>query len=132
MSRWYGQPTCDDRVKRLVPRGRPCDNARMADQRQQTSPPSTRRSPGQRAPGQPPTPPSWRVTPAPDGRGRQQQPQPPRGPSARWLLLLLAVGLLALNLYISSQALQPAARVSVTFTSFWNQLESGNVKSISS
>ena len=48
------------------------------------------------------------------------------------MLLALAVGLLALNLYISSQALQPAARVSVTFTSFWNQLESGNVKSISS
>ncbi len=48
------------------------------------------------------------------------------------MLLLLAVGLLALNLWISSQALQPASRVSVTFTSFWNQLEHGNVKSISS
>jgi cell division protease FtsH len=72
------------------------------------------------------------VTPAPDGRGRQPQQQPPRGPSARWLLLLVAVGLLALNLWISSQALQPSPRVQITFSSFYNQLNKGNVSSISS
>jgi cell division protease FtsH len=73
------------------------------------------------------------VTPAPDGRGRQPQQQPPRGPSARWLLLLLAVGLLALNLWISSQALQPSPRVQIPYSpTFTNQVQQGNVSSISS
>ncbi len=104
----------------------------MPDQHPRTSSPPSRRPPGQGTRGQPPTPPAWRVTPAPDGRGRQPQPRPPRSPNARWLLLLLAVGLLALNLWISSQALQPASRVSVTFSTFYDQLNHGNVSSISS
>jgi cell division protease FtsH len=105
----------------------------MADQHTRSSSPPTRRPPAQGTRRAPPTPPTWRVTPAPDGRGRQPQPQPPRGPSARWLLLLLAVGLLALNLWISSQALQPAARVQIPyFPTFINQVKDGNVSSISS
>jgi cell division protease FtsH len=105
----------------------------MPDQHPRTSSPPSRRPPGQGTRGQPPTPPAWRVTPAPDGRGRQPQRQPPRGPSARWLLLLLAVGLLALNLWISSQALQPAARVQIPYyPTFINQVKAGNVSSISS
>jgi cell division protease FtsH len=74
------------------------------------------------------------VTPAPDGRGRQpDQQQPPRGPSARWLLLLLAVGLLALNLYVSSRALQPSPRVRIPYSpTFVNQVNAGNVSAISS
>src|SRR5438477_896695 len=105
----------------------------MADQRQQSSPPATRRPSGRRAPGQPPTPPSWRVTPAPDGRGRQPQQPSPRGPSARWMLLLLAIGLLALNLWISSQALQPSPRIQIPYSpTFIAQVNEGNVSSISS
>ncbi len=88
-------------------------------------------SPGGR---RPPTPPGWRVTPAPDGRGRQpDQQQPPRGPNARWLLLLLAVGLLAVNLYVSSRALQPSPRVEIPYLpTFYTQLSQGNVSSITS
>src|SRR5689334_504197 len=105
----------------------------MAEQRQQSSPPSTRRPAGQRGAAQPPTPPAWRVTPAPDGRGQQPQQRPPRGPNTRWLLLILAVGLLALNLWISSQALQPQGRVQVPYyPTFINQVNAGNVGSISS
>jgi cell division protease FtsH len=49
------------------------------------------------------------------------------------MLLLLAIGLLALNLWISSQALQPAARVQIPyFPTFVNEVKSGNVSSISS
>ncbi len=99
----------------------------------------TRRSPTptQRptAPGgrQPPTPPGWRVTPAPDGRGQRAGATPPRGPSARWLLLLLALGLLALNLYVSSQALQPSPRVQIPYyPTFINEVTAGNVSSITS
>jgi cell division protease FtsH len=75
------------------------------------------------------------VTPAPDGRGRRQPPgQPPRsGLSTRWLVALLIVGLLALNLWISSQALQPAARVQIPYSpTFVQQVNGGNVSQISS
>jgi cell division protease FtsH len=47
--------------------------------------------------------------------------------------VVLVLGLLGLNLWISSQALQPSARVSVPFyPTFINQVDSGNVASISS
>jgi cell division protease FtsH len=73
------------------------------------------------------------VTPAPDGRGGQPNQQPPRGPSARWLLLLLAAGLLALNLYVSSRALQPSPRVQIPYSpTFLKQVDADNVGSISS
>ena len=49
------------------------------------------------------------------------------------MLLLLAVGLLALNLWISSQALQPSPRVQIPYSpTFINQVNAGNVSSISS
>jgi cell division protease FtsH len=104
----------------------------MADPspRRAPTPPQRPTAPGGR---QPPSPPGWRVTPAPDGRGRQPDQQPPRGPSARWLLLLLAVGLLALNLYVSSRALQPSPRVQIPYSpTFVDQVNAGNVSSISS
>src|SRR5215471_18323616 len=74
--------------------------------------------------GRPPSPPphqGWRVTPAPDGRGRtpQQQPGGRRPNSARNQRLVLAaivVGLLALNLWISSQALKPNPRVVIPYS----------------
>jgi cell division protease FtsH len=77
----------------------------------------------------------WRVTPAPDGRGgaQGQGSGPPRRPNPRWMVVLIVLGLLALNLYISSQALQPAARVQIPYSpNFLAQVENNNVDSISS
>ena len=49
------------------------------------------------------------------------------------MLLALAVGLLALNLWISSQALQPSPRVQIPYSpTFLSQVNGGNVSSISS
>jgi cell division protease FtsH len=79
-------------------------------------------------------PPGWRITPAPDGRGQQAQ-TPPRPPTRgrAWLIALLVVGLLALNLWISSQALQPNARVRIPYSpTFLNQVKNNNVSEIAS
>ena len=49
------------------------------------------------------------------------------------MLLLLAIGLLALNLWISSQALQPSPRIQIPYSpTFIAQVNEGNVSSISS
>ncbi len=119
----------------------------MDDQSPPTQEPS-RRDAGQRdgsrrqptgAPRQPGGPagrpglPGWRVTPAPDGRGSTTPPSTPRGPNPRWLVVLIVVGLLALNLWISSQALQPAARVQIPYSpTFYKEVQTDNVLSISS
>jgi cell division protease FtsH len=88
------------------------------------SPGSPNRGPGQAG---------WRVTPAPDGRGGNQGGTPSRGPNPRWLIVLIVLGLLALNLYISSQALKPAARVQIPYSpTFLHQVETSNVNAISS
>jgi cell division protease FtsH len=72
------------------------------------------------------------VTPAPDGRGGQKPPPPPRI-NPRWLALGLVVGLLALNLWISSQALSPSSRVRIPFSpTFLAQVQNNNVASITS
>ncbi len=75
------------------------------------------------------------MTPAPDGRGRQgPTPNGPKAPkNTRWLVVLLIVGLLALNLWISSQALQPSSRVRIPYSpTFLTQVKDNNVKEISS
>src|SRR5581483_504714 len=98
----------------------------MADEPARRSAPPSR-------PGSPPgsRPPGWKVTPAPDGRGHQ--PPSPSGPNARWLVVLLVIGLLALNLWISSQALKPNARVRIPYSpTFLAQVQGGNVSQISS
>ncbi|MEO6856997.1 MAG: ATP-dependent zinc metalloprotease FtsH [Solirubrobacteraceae bacterium] len=74
------------------------------------------------------------MTPAPDGRGAPtpggQTPSPNR---TRWWIAGVVVVLLALNLYISSQALQPNAPVRVPYSpTFLNQVKAGNVKQINS
>jgi cell division protease FtsH len=72
------------------------------------------------------------VTPAPDGRGRRATDQKPSRPNPRWIVAALIVGLLALNLWISSQALSPNARVRVPyFPTFITQVRDNNVSSIS-
>jgi cell division protease FtsH len=85
-----------------------------------------------------PTPPSpplpgWKVTPAPDGRG--QKPNPPKRTrrTSRWWIVGLVVVLLGLNLWISSQALKPNARVRIPYSpTFLTQVQNNNVKEISS
>ncbi len=77
--------------------------------------------------------PGWRVTPAPkDGRPqRQGSPRPPGRPSGRWLAAALIVGLLILNVWISSQALKPAARVPIPYyPTFLEQVQRGNVSDV--
>jgi cell division protease FtsH len=102
----------------------------MADQ------PSRRSTPPQRGRAQPPAPgqQGWRVTPAPDGRGTPQKPRPPAPPRSRWwVAAAVVVCLLALNLWISSQALSPNAPVRIPYSpTFLSQVQSGNVKEISS
>ncbi|HZU61275.1 MAG TPA: ATP-dependent zinc metalloprotease FtsH [Solirubrobacteraceae bacterium] len=95
------------------------------------------RSPAREAPkrgGRPGGLPGWRVTPAPDGRGTPKPPDQRQRPrNSRWLIVLVVVGLLALNLWISSQALQPNPRVAIPFyPTFIRQVENNSVKDISS
>jgi cell division protease FtsH len=100
----------------------------MAEQprRPQTSP--RLRPPG--GPSQQPQP-GWRVTPAPDGRGRPAKP--PSGPNIRWIAVLLVVGLIALNFWISSEALSPSPRVRIPYSpTFLTQANDNNLQSISS
>jgi cell division protease FtsH len=93
---------------------------RNAPQRERPKPPS-------------PSPPGWKVTPAPDGRGpKPNLPQRPRR-NSRWWIVGLVVVLLGLNLWISSQALKPNARVRIPYSpTFLSQVQNNNVKEISS
>jgi cell division protease FtsH len=78
--------------------------------------------------------PGWRVTPAPDGRGAQHDGgQPPKRSRSRWWIAGFVVALLALNLWISSQALKPNSPIRVPYSpTFLTQVKDGNVKEISS
>jgi cell division protease FtsH len=94
-----------------------------------------RRSTQPRGRPKPPAPgtPGWRVTPAPDGRGARQPAKRPNAPRSRWWIAVLVVGLLAINLWISSQALEPNAAVRIPYSpTFLTQVQSGNVGAISS
>jgi cell division protease FtsH len=96
--------------------------------------PRRRESSPRLRPGGPsqPQPPGWRVTPAPDGRGGRPA-KPPSGPNIRWLAVVLVVALIALNFWISSQALSPSPRVRIPYSpTFLTQAEDNNIQSISS
>jgi cell division protease FtsH len=97
-------------------------------QAQRDAPPRDRKKP--------PTPslPGWRVTPAPDGRGGQKPDgrQPPRR-NSRWLIVILVLALFGVNLYVSSQALKPNARIRIPYSpTFLSQVKNDNVQEISS
>ena len=80
-----------------------------------------------------PQAPWWRVTPAPDGRGGQEPTSKRKGPNPRWLVVLLVLGFLALNLWISGQALAPNPRVRIPYSpTFLSEVQRGNVNQISS
>jgi hypothetical protein len=75
----------------------------------------------------------WRVDPAPDGRGTpppQKRASPWR--SLVWFVVFLLT-LLTVNTYLASQIQRPEERVRITYSPmFLDQVEAGNVKSISS
>jgi cell division protease FtsH len=88
-------------------------------------------SPRLRPGGTPPQQPGWRVTPAPDGRGKPVKP--PSGPNIRWIAVVLVIALIALNFWVSSEALSPSPRVHVPYSpTFLAQAQDNNVASISS
>jgi cell division protease FtsH len=103
----------------------------MADQ-----PP--RRPTQQRGRAQPPAPgqQGWRVTPAPDGRGAGAggQQRPPSPSRSRWWIAAGVVALLlAINLWISSRALEPNAPIRIPYSpTFLNEVQAKNVSTISS
>jgi cell division protease FtsH len=100
----------------------------MADDQPRRSAP-TRTRPG----SAPPTPPSWRVTPAPDGRGRSPGSPKPSRPNGRWLIIGLVLAVLILNVWVSSNALSPTSRVRVPYSpTFLTAVTDGNVQSIDS
>jgi cell division protease FtsH len=78
--------------------------------------------------------PSWRVEGArssPEGGQRQPTPRP-RLPGGRWFLVIL-LGMLALNWVISDLLLGgPPARIQVSYTLFLEELDKGNVATITS
>jgi cell division protease FtsH len=78
--------------------------------------------------------PSWRVEPAPDGRGAPPKPKPPIMPKRRrGTFLAFIVGLLALNLVLALVTGGPASSTRVPYTPFFlNEVKAGNVKEISS
>jgi cell division protease FtsH len=96
----------------------------------------TQRDAPPRGRGKPPAPPQpgWRVTPAPDGRGgRQPGERPPPSRNPRVWIVALVIALFAINLWVSSQALKPNARVRIPYSpTFLAQVKSDNVKEISS
>jgi cell division protease FtsH len=101
----------------------------MAEQRRRPQSSPRLRPPG--GPSQQQPQPGWRVTPAPDGRGRPAKP--PSGPNIRWIAVLLVVGLIALNFWISSRALSPSPRVRIPYSpTFLTEANENNIQSISS
>jgi cell division protease FtsH len=87
--------------------------------------------PGSNPPGKP-APRNWRVTPAPNaGQQRSSMRGGPRNPqNQRILLAAIVIGLLAINLWISSSALSPD-RISIPYSpNFINQVDVGNVSTL--
>jgi cell division protease FtsH len=78
-------------------------------------------------------PPGWRVEGMPDDDGKGDEPDSPLGrmPGGRnfWIIALV---LLALNFFITDLLLGPPERVLVPYTFFIEQLDAGNVESITS
>ena len=74
------------------------------------------------------------MTPAPDGRGASQQGRPPTPSRSRWWIVAgIVVFLLAINLWISSQALKPNAPIRIPYSpTFLNEVQAKNVTTISS
>ena len=98
--------------------------------------PPSRRPTQQRGRAQPPAPgqQGWRVTPAPDGRGAAPGQRPPTPSRSRWWIAAgIIVFLLAINLWVSSQALKPNPPVRIPYSpKFLDEVQAKNVKLVSS
>jgi cell division protease FtsH len=79
-------------------------------------------------------PPSWRVEPAPDGRGAPPQKPPPMVPrNRRGTFLGILVALLAVNFILALATSKPTERTRVPYQPFFvEQVQKGNVQEISS
>jgi cell division protease FtsH len=98
-----------------------------------TSPASSSNSPERPAPRDV-KPPSWRVEPAPDGRGAPPEKRPPIMPrQRRGTFIGVLIGLLAINLILALVTSQPTQRTRVPYQPFFlEQVRAGNVQEISS
>ena len=78
--------------------------------------------------------PSWRVEPAPDGRGAPPEQRPPLMPrNRRGTFIGVLVALLALNFILAIATGGPATRTRIPYEPFFiDQLRASNVKEISS
>jgi cell division protease FtsH len=78
--------------------------------------------------------PSWRVEPAPDGRGAPPAPRPPLMPrNRRGTFIGVLVALLALNFILALVTGSPEQRTRIPYEPFFvDQLRASNVKEISS
>ena len=74
------------------------------------------------------------MTPAPDGRGAGPQQRPPSPSRSRWWVVGgIVVFLLAINLWVSSQALKPNPPIAIPYSpQFLDQVDAKNVDAISS
>ncbi|MGH2915863.1 MAG: ATP-dependent zinc metalloprotease FtsH [Solirubrobacteraceae bacterium] len=100
---------------------------------QPTRRPTQRRSRVPPGRAQPPAPGThgWRVTPAPDGRGSGKSPTPPRSRRSRWWIPVVVIGLLAINLWVSSRALQQPGPIKIPYyPTFIDQVSGHNVKKV--
>jgi cell division protease FtsH len=98
----------------------------MSEQQQAPAPPADRRREGGNRP-------SWKVEPAPDGRGAPEQRPPlmPRNRRGTWIAILVA--LLAVNFIFALATSQPTKRTRVPYQPFFvQQVQAGNVQEISS
>src|SRR3954454_19043839 len=79
-------------------------------------------------------PPSWRVDPAPDGRGAPPEQRPPLMPrNRRGTFIGVLVALLAVNFILAIVTGNPAERTRVPYQPFFlEQVRAGNVQEISS
>src|SRR6478736_3471226 len=78
--------------------------------------------------------PSWRVEPAPDGRGAPPPQRPPLMPrNRRGTFIGVLVALLAVNLILALVTGNPAERTRIPYQPFFvDQVRNGNVEEISS
>jgi cell division protease FtsH len=79
-------------------------------------------------------PPSWRIEPAPDGRGAPPPKPPPMLPrNRRGTFIGILVALLAVNFILALATSQPTERTRVPYQPFFvQQVQAGNVQEISS
>ena len=98
------------------------------------SPASSSSAPERPAPARDSKPPSWRVEPAPDGRGAPPPGRPPIMPrQRRGTFIGILVALLAINFILALVTSQPTQRTRVPYQPFFvQQVQAGNVQEISS